>query len=185
MKSKNLFLILVFFLPTVYAQAQVEGAYVDMKTFKAFGFGGHLNFKFPITEAGSLTTEAGIYMFKFEDRNAAVIPLLLGYQHTLDGSGMGFFIEPLAGYTIGGTDWDREDENGNTIYTVVDDIATTQNQKVKGITAGLATGYIFNGRTPITIGLRYDRVFVAGDPAVNLFGLRVTWPLFGGRKEAY
>lgn len=185
MRTKKLLLIGAFLLTCFFVNAQAEGAYVDMKTFKAFGFGGHLNFKFPVTEGGSITTEAGIYLFKYQDRNALVLPLLLGYQYTLDGSGTGFYVEPLAGYTLGGTDWDREDENGNTIYQVVDDVAVTENQKVKGITAGLAAGYIFNGRTPITLGLRYDRVFVASDPAVNLFGLRITWPLFGGHKEEW
>lgn len=183
MKAKNLFLIGALLLTSFCANAQVEGAYVHIRNFQAFGYGGHLNFKFPITEAGSLTTEAGAYLFKSQDRNAIVIPLLVGYQYSLDGSGTGFFVEPLAGYSLGGTDWDREDKDGNTIYEVVDNVAYTQNQKVKGITAGLATGYIFNGRTPLTLGLRYDRVFVANDPSVNVFALRLTWPLFGGRKE--
>jgi hypothetical protein len=185
MKTKNLFLIGAFLLTAFCANAQLEGAYVDVRNFKAFGFGGHLNFKFPITEGASLTTEGGIYIFKFQDRNAVILPVLLGYQYSLNGSGTGFFVEPLVGYSFGGTDWDREDEDGNTIYEVNNGIATTENQKVKGLTAGLATGYIFNGRTPVTVGLRYDRVFVAKDPSVNLFALRITWPLFGGRKSDY
>ena len=180
MKNSLMGLILLFCFS---ANAQVEGAYINLKTFKAFGFGGHLNFKFPINEAASLTTEAGLYYFKKEETHVATAPVLLGYQYTINGSGTGLFVEPLAGYTFGGTDITKVDEEGREIYLVNNGVAETVNQSVKGITAGLATGYIFDGRTPITLGVRYERVFVSGDPAVNLVGLRISWPLFGGSRD--
>lgn len=183
MRLKTLLFTAVFFLYAVYSQAQVEGAYINTKNFKAFGYGAHLNFKFPISEAGYLTTEAGFYYFKNDDHKAALVPFLLGYQYSLDGSGTGVFVEPLAGYTIGGTDIVQYDETGDPIPDRNGNLGEYQEQQVKGITAGLATGYIFNGRTPLTIGLRYERVFVSKDPAVNLLALRITWPLFGGRRE--
>src|SRR5688572_8125902 len=109
MKIKNslLGMILLFGFS---ANAQLEGAYINLKTFKAFGFGGHLNFKFPVTESGSLTTEVGLYYFKKDESHVAVAPVLLGYQHTINGTGTGLFIEPLAGYTFGGTDITKVDE---------------------------------------------------------------------------
>ena len=182
MKFKNFLLgtALLFFFS---ASAQLEGAYINLKTFKGFGYGGHLNFKFPITESGYLTAEGAFYIFKKSESNVAVAPVLLGYQHTLDGSGTGFFVEPLAGYTFGGTDIEKVDEYGNNISVVNNDVSEDVYQSVKGITAGLATGYIFNGRTPVLLGARYERVFVSNDPAVNLFTLRVTWPLFGGSRD--
>jgi len=182
MKIRN-FLFGMAALFSISVNAQIEGAYINLKTFKAFGYGGHLNFKFPVTEGSSLTTEAGIYMFKKDESNVAVAPILLGYQHTIDGSGTGIFIEPIAGYTFGGTDIVKTDKDGNAVTIVNNGISEDVNQKVKGITAGLATGYIFNGRTPLLIGVRYERVFVSDDPAVNLFSLRVTWPLFGGSRD--
>lgn len=169
------------------ANAQVEGAYMTTKNFKGFGFGGHLNFKFPVTDAASLTAEAGVYILKQpnhpveDEANVVLVPMLVGYQYTVDGSGTGFFVEPLAGYTIGGSDINKYDENGNLRW----DTARGRyvNQSVQGLTAGLAAGYITRGATPVTLGLRYERVFVSGDPGLNVVALRVQWPLFGGRRN--
>ena len=183
MKMKAFFL--GFSLVFVFSvNAQLEGAYINLKTFKAIGYGGHLNFKFPISEGGYLTTEGGFYLFKKNESNVAVAPVLLGYQHTLDRSGTGFFVEPLAGYTFGGTDITKVDEEGNDVTVVNrDGVGEYVNQSVKGITGGLAAGYIFSGNTPLLVGLRYERVFVSNDPGVNLVGVRITWPLFGGKSE--
>lgn len=182
MRFKPFLFIGLFLSLSFHSYSQIEGAYVDTKEFKAFGFGAHLNFKFPVTEASYLTTEAGFYLFRKDGDMLGMIPLLLGYQRTLDGSGTGLFVEPLAGYTFGGSDVQRHDENGAPIPDPSGNGEWMQ-QQAQGLTAGLATGYIFPGNTPVTFGLRYQRVFVQNDPGVNLVSLRLTWPLFGGRKE--
>jgi len=46
----------------------------------------------------------------------ADIPLLVGYRHTLNGSGAGFYLEPFAGYAFGGTDITKMDAEGNIVY---------------------------------------------------------------------
>ena len=184
---KQKLLLAAGFLLFGAANAQVEGAYMHTKNFKGFGFGGHLNFKFPVTDAASLTAEAGIYILKQpeqpvqDEANVALVPILLGYQYTVDGSGTGFFVEPLAGYTYGATDIYKYDENGDRQW----DMARGRyvNQSAKGLTAGLAAGYITRGHMPITFGLRYERVFVAADPGINIVASRVQWPLFGGRRD--
>lgn len=168
---------------TVIAFGQIEGAYINAKTFKAFGFGAHLNFKFPVSESGYLTTEAGFYLFKKEENNVALVPFLVGYQHTVDGSGTGIFIEPLAGYTIGATDIIQFDANGMPLPDPNGNVGEYQEQQIKGVTTGLATGYIFSGSNAVLLGLRYERIFVSNDPAVNLFSFRITWPLFGGKRD--
>ncbi len=110
-----------------------------------------------------------------------MIPLLLGYQYTLDRSGTGLYVEPIAGYTFGDSDVSLYDDIGeipdpnNPGYSL--------KQLAKGPTTALAIGYIFRGQTPVSIGLKYQRVFVSSGPGVNLATLRFSYPLFGGRSN--
>ena len=178
--KQSLFVSFALLLSTI-GQAQLEAAYLHTKGFNAIGFGGHLNFKFPIGDAAYLTTEAGFYIFQKNESNVAVAPILLGYQRTFDGTGTGFFIEPLAGYSFGGTDLYMYSENGSPLSDP-NNPGEWWEYKAEGPTAGIAFGYITRGDKPLTIGLRYERVFVSSTPALNLASLRFTWPLFGGRN---
>lgn len=181
MKTKILALLTSIFAFSYSSNAQVEGAYLHTKDFQAFGFGAFLNFKFPVNEGAHLTTEVGLYNFQKEGQFLGMIPLLAGYQYTFDGSGTGLFVEPILGYTFGDSDVPQYDEiseipdPNNPGYSLM--------QMAKGPTAALATGYIFSGRTPVSISLKYQRVFVSSGPGVNLATLRFSYPLFGGRKN--
>jgi len=127
-----------------------------------------------------ITAGAGFYTFKKEEQRVAIAPLLLGYRQMLNGTPTGLYLEPVAGYTLGGSDITKRDENGNPIY----DEGREVNQEVKGITGGIGTGYIFSGNVPINIGLQYRRVFVSGDPSLNLFSFRISYSLSArGREE--
>lgn len=160
--------------------AQIEVAHLNSKGFSATGFGAFLNFAVPITEYGSVSAEAAFYYFKKNDNNVALVPLLLGYRHMLQEPDAGFYMEPDAGYNIGATDIQKYNELGQPVYN---SDGNELDQKVKGFTTGLGVGYIFPGRFSFNIGLRYQRVFVSNDPALNLFSLRLSHPLSFGRRE--
>lgn len=156
-------------------KAQIEGAYISSKGYKAFGFGGFLNFSIPVSEANALNIEAGVYTFSKDEDNVILIPLLASYRMSLDGTGTGFYVEPAAGYTIGGSDIQKNYVDPAT--------GTYAEQKTKGITAGVGAGYILPGNTPFNFGLWYKRVFVSGDPSLSVISLRVSHPLSFRRRE--
>lgn len=178
LKRKLLLLGFAIIIGTVL-KAQIEVAHLTSKGFSATGFGAFLNFSIPVSEGAAVSAEAGFYNFKHDDNHVALVPFLLGYRYQLNGTPTGLYIEPTAGYTIGGSDIKRRNESGSIIY----EDGRSVDQEVKGITAGIGTGYIFDGRVPINIGFRYKHVFVAKDPTLNLFSLRVSYPLSFGRKE--
>ncbi len=130
-KLKSVFFVLSFFICTCLS-AQIEVAHLSSKGFSATGFGGFLNFGIPVSEGSAVTTEAGFYVFKHNDNNVALVPLLLGYRYTLNGSGTGLYIEPTAGYSIGATDIQKYDEVGHPISTPDGD--GWLEQKAKGVT---------------------------------------------------
>lgn len=162
-----------------FLHAQIEVAHLTFKGFSATGFGGFLNVAVPVTEGNSITAEAGFYSFKKDEDLTVLIPFLLGYRYTLNGSGAGLYIEPTAGYTIGGTDRTKTDAVNSPI--MVD--GKYVEQKVAGVTTGIGTGYIFPGSLAFNIGLRYQHVFVSKDPALNLFSLRVSHSFSFRRRE--
>lgn len=162
-----------------FLKAQIEVAHLTSKGFSATGFGGFLNLAVPVTEGNSITAEAGVYTFSHDDDHLVLIPFLLGYRHTLDGSGAGIYIEPMAGYSIGATDIQKATETGSPI--VID--GKYAEQKAAGVTAGIGTGYIFPGRLAFNIGLRYQHIFVSKDPTLNLFSLRLSHSFSFGRRE--
>ena len=170
--------VLLFFSSLIHAQ--IEVAHLRSKDFSATGFGAFLNFAVPVSEYGAISAEAGFYYFKKNDNNIALVPLLLGYRHMLQEPDAGFYIEPNAGYNIGATDIHKHNANGNPLYNPD---GTRLEQQVKGATTGLGVGYIFPGSFSFNIGLRYQRVFVSNDPALNLFSLRLSHPLSFGRRE--
>lgn len=154
-------------------------AHLTFKGFSTTGFGGFLNVAIPITEGNSITTEAGFYSFRKDDDLTVLVPFLLGYRYTLNGSGTGFYMEPTAGYTIGGTDRQKTDQFNSPI--IVD--GKYAEQKVAGVTTGAGTGYIFPGRVAFNIGLRYQHVFVSKDPGLNLFSLRISHTISLRRRD--
>jgi hypothetical protein len=108
------------------------------------------------------------------------VPFLLDYRHTFNGNADGFYTDPFLGYTIGGTDIQKTDSTG---YRVYDSNGQKFDQKVGGLTTGLAGGYIFPGRFAFNIALRYEPIFVSGDPHVNIISLRLSHTLSFGRSR--
>jgi hypothetical protein len=90
-------LIIAFLFICSCVHAQPEVAHLKSKGFSATGFGGFLNIALPVSEGNAVKTEAGFYIFKENDNNVVLVPFLLGYRYTFDGSGTGLYIEPTAG----------------------------------------------------------------------------------------
>lgn len=183
-------LIMLFFSATL--KAQLEGAYLKSRDFSGFGGGGFLNLAIPVPSGNFITVEGGAYYFgNSNDDHVALIPVLLGYRLMLntnssgyydDEGSSGFYVEPVAGYTFGGTDIQRTDALGQPVTNSSGDYV---DEAAKGPTAGLVFGYIFTGRLAFTIGLRYEHVFVSPDPTLNMFSLRISHTLSLGflRRE--
>jgi hypothetical protein len=87
---------------TLNAQLQVD--HLSFKGFSATGFGGFLNVAIPVSDADYLTAELGLDVFSSNDYHVVTLPILVGYRYTFNRTGAGFYIEPNAGYSYGGTD---------------------------------------------------------------------------------
>ena len=135
MKTILFLFVLSCFLCTS-ANAQVEVVHLSSKDYSANGFGSFLNVGIPVSEGNSITVEAGALIFRREIGNLVMVPFLLGYRYTLDGTGTGVYVEPMAGYSIGASDVQKYDEAG-----IISDGDDWMEKKVKGITAGMGTGY--------------------------------------------
>jgi len=162
-------------------KAQLEVAHLSSKGTSANGFGAFLHVGIPVSQGGEVTGEAAFYTFTDHEKHLGMAPFFVGYRHTFDGSGAGWYTEPAAGYTIGATDIQKTDANGNLLY---DNSGKEIDQKLSGPIAGLTLGYIIPSATiPINFGLRYQHLFVTGgDPAQNMYSLRISWSLSAGRK---
>lgn len=164
------------------SNAQVEGLFGKVKEFKGFGFGTVLNLGFPVSEGNYLTIEGGFrYLKNSDDEEVGIFPVLAGYRYTLDQSGLGWYVEPYAGYTFGSTtigvyenDSPVSDGNGNWLY-----------EKVAGPTLGAGLGYLFEprGRMQFNLVFRYDHSF--GPSAINMMALRLTHSFSFGRRDDY
>ena len=148
---------------------------MSSKDFSATGFGGFLNFSIPIDDSNAGIVEGGVYVFSSNDSHEAVAPLLVGYRHLLtNGEDYGFYIEPVAGYTVGATDIQAYDANGVALTKSNGD---ELDQKVAGPVGGLGFGYLFQQSGPIrfNISLRYEHTFVSGGyPSLNIIALRIS-----------
>jgi hypothetical protein len=177
LQKSLLVIVLLFVFKT--SHAQIEVAYLNSKGYSAIGFGGFLNFSFPVTEGDAIIAEAGVQSFSKDSKHIAMVPFLLGYRYTMDRSGAGFYLEPSAGYSIGGTDIQKTDANGSVIYQNGREL----DQKVAGVTVGLGAGYLFEGNAPFNVSLRLKHTFVSGDPSINIIALRVSHPLWRRRDN--
>jgi hypothetical protein len=160
--------------------AQIEVSHLSTKGFSGFGFGGFLNFAVPVTEGDAVTIEAGVGLFGNSGYHFVEIPLLAGFRHLFNGTSDGFYVEPLVGYTIGGSDIQKTDSTG---YPLTDANGNQIDQKCSGLTAGMAAGYIFPGRLAFNIAVRYEHIFVSGDPQINIISLRLSHTFSFGRRR--
>jgi len=170
---KKLFLLSVSLVICCTANAQIEVAHLSSKNFSATGFGGFLNLSVPFDNANAGILEGGVYVFSNNGYHEAVAPLLLGFRHLLSDTDYGFYVEPVAGYTFGGTDLQETDANGNAINKPD---GSQIDRKVAGFDTGLGLGYLFEQSGPIrfNISLRYEHSFVMNDPALNIIAIRIS-----------
>jgi len=162
--------------------AQIEATQLIMKGQSATGLGGFFHGGFPVAKGDEISLEAGFQYFAPEQSHLIFIPLLAGYRYFFDHSGTRWYIEPFAGYTLGNTDIQKLDASGNPVFT---SDSSDVDQKASGPTAGLGIGYILPSATlPLNFGLRFEHVFVSGDPTASLLSLRISWSIFTARRLA-
>lgn len=178
---KKLFLFVLFLCFSAALRAQVEVARLMTKGMSSTGFGTFIHGAFPIGKGDDVSLEAGFYYFSPSSNHIAFVPFLAGYRHSFDNSGARWYIEPFGGYSIGATDIQQTDANGNALYN---GDGSPLDVKVSGAAAGLGFGYIIpSPSVPINFGLRYEHIFVAsGGPAQSLLALRISWSLLTGRR---
>jgi len=127
---KILFLFAFSICFSAALHAQIEVAHLTTKGLSSTGFGGFIHGAIPVTSTDDIGLEAGIYAFTVTSADAHLLflPLLVSYRHAFGPNGTGFYLEPLAGYTIGSTDIQQTNANG----TQTDDL------RASGPAAGLA-----------------------------------------------
>ena len=159
--------------------AQLEVTHLILKGQSATGFGAFIHGGFPVSKGDEIGVEGGIDYFAPDQSHLIFVPLLVSYRYTFNRTGTGFYAEPLAGYTIGTTDIQATDKNGNPLYN---SDGSEIDEKYNGATAGLGFGYIIrSARWPVNFGLRYEHVFVSGT-APSLLAFRVSWSVLTGRR---
>lgn len=159
---KKMIMGFALFFSIASVHAQVEVAKLVGKGSKDFtlGFGAFIKLNHPISEADYVSLEGSFVFFFAKESDGsegmALLPVMLGYRHTLDGSGTGFYIEPQAGYTVTGA-------------LSLDPI----DRKITGFTWAAGAGYLFEpgDRIQFDIGIRYESVLYSGGSA-NFISLR-------------
>jgi hypothetical protein len=178
-KLRAILFALIFLTATHKANAQLQVTQLILKGHSATGFGAFFHADFPITKAGEITAEAGFDYFAPNQSHLVFIPLLVGFRHSFNENGTGFYVEPLVGYAFGSTDIQKTDASGNPLFNAD---GSEIDEKYNGADAALTVGYILsNPRCPLNFGLRYEHVFVSGT-APSLLALRVSWSVLTGRR---
>ena len=160
-------------------QAQLEVTHLILKGQSATGFGAFFHGGFPVSKGDEISVEVGLDYFAPGQSHLIFVPLLVGYRHTFNHTGTGFYVEPFGGYTFGSTDIQKTDANGNPLFNTD---GSEIDEKFNGATAGLGVGYILrNPRCPLNFGLRYEHVFVSGS-SPSLIAFRLSWSVLTGRR---
>lgn len=162
--------------------AQVEFLHARVKNFRATGFGVFLNFSLHVSDANYATFEGGLqYFMNRYDEGLNMIPVVLGYRYTLNHSGSGIYIEPIAGYNFGSSTIGKYTENGAPVFN---SSGTSSYEKVSGAVVGGGIGYLFRPieKIQFNIGLSYAHTF--GDATVDVIALRLTHAFNFGKKDA-
>lgn len=177
---KNVLTLSFILFACTSLNAQVELAHLSSKGFSATGFGAFLHAGGFVSDADEIGGDAALYFFSANDSHIAFAPILATWRHSLNRTGAGIYLEPVLGYTFGGTDIQKTDAAGNPL---VNSAGKEVDQKVNGFTAGLGFGYIIPSAViPLNIGLRYEHIFVSGDPSLNNISLRLSYSLIIGKR---
>ncbi|HVS96391.1 MAG TPA: hypothetical protein VHE54_07885 [Puia sp.] len=179
-KTRACLLVFALLIGSLATHAQLAVTQLIMKGQSATGFGGFFHGGIPVGKGDEIGLEAGFDYFAPNQSHLIFVPLLAGYRHFFGGNGTGWYIEPFIGYTIGNTDIQKVDAAGNPVFN---SDSTDVDQKASGATAGICVGYILPSHNyPVNIGLRFEHVFVTGDPSASLLSLRFSWSLFAARR---
>ena len=171
MRKVTFLCLLVFVVSKIQAQLEVATMLGKYKAHHSFGYGAFLNFGKQVTDAGYATLEIAATIFPDVGSGGqdgiAVIPVLVGYKHTLNGSGLGFYIQPQIGYNIVGTisnEYVDETFHG-------------------GFAWAATLGYLFPpNKIQFDIGLKYESVLHSGG-AINFLALRIAHSFIFGRRD--
>jgi hypothetical protein len=174
---KGILASVLFFIVT-HAQAQLGVMkMVGPNTGNySLGFGAYVKGIFPVSRAADLTLELGANLFFLNDGGSgdgtAVIPIKAGYRYSLNGTGLGFYIEPQIGYNIYGV----------TSAANID--GTTSNLTFHGVVFAAGTGYLFlAGNTPLDLNFHYETIMAHGG-SDNYVSLGLTFYLRFGKRPA-
>ena len=105
-KNKSITLLFISLFSLAAANAQLGLGYLSTKGISGFGFEGIFSFSGYVTRGDMVTLEADFGYY----RHIGFEPLLiLGYRHTFNGKGHGWYIEPQFCYSIGTANIPRSD----------------------------------------------------------------------------
>ena len=172
---KGIFISILFFI-TTHAQAQlgIMKMVGNNTADYSLGFGAFVKGIFSVSQASDLTLELGANFFALNDGGTgdgtAVIPVKLGYRYSLNGTGLGLYVEPQVGYNIYGV-----------TSTNVD--GYTQNLTFHGVVFAAGTGYLFlAGNVPLDLNLHYETIIDHGG-SDNYVSLGLTFYLHFGKRD--
>jgi hypothetical protein len=179
-KNKTLILLFSSLFSFAFANAQLEVSHLYAKGFSSTGVGAFFNWGTLVSPGDAITFETGLIIYS----HTVVIPSgLVGYRHTFNKKGTGLFVEPQLTYLYGASNIPKRD---STEFPLLSDGKGYINQpNISGLTPSLELGYIFPGKFAFNLGVRYQHVFVFGDPAVNILSLRVAHTFVFGRSRWY
>jgi hypothetical protein len=166
--------ILFFIVTNVEAQLGVMKMVGPNTSNYSLGVGAYVKGIFPVTQASDVTLEVGANMFSLDDDGngdgTAVIPIKAGYRYSVNGTGMGLYVEPQIGYNIYGV---------TSAY--VDGV--TQDFTFHGLVFAAGTGYLFLiGKTPLDLNVHYETIIAHGG-SDNYVSLGLSFYLRFGKKD--
>ena len=140
----------------------------------SYGIGAYVKGIFSVSQASDLTLELGANIFFLNDEGTgdgtAVVPIKVGYRYSLNGTGLGLYVEPQVGYNIYGVTSEYVD-------------GSTQNFKFHGVVFAAGTGYLFLiGNTPLDLNLHYETIIDHGG-SDNYISLGLSFYLHFGKRE--
>jgi hypothetical protein len=167
----------ILLLSVIHGEAQLGVMKMIGKNTSNYslGIGAYIKGIFPLSQASDVTLELGANIFFLNDGGSgdgtAVVPIKAGYRYSLNGSGMGLYVEPQIGYNIYGV-----------TSTNVD--GTTENFKFHGLVLAAGTGYLFLiGNTPLDLNLHYETIIDHGG-SDNYISLGLSFYLRFGKRDS-
>jgi len=172
---KGIFASILFFIVThADAQLGIMKMVGNNTSNYSYGIGAYIKGIFPVSQASDLTLELGANIFFLDDGGSgdgtAVVPIKAGYRYSLNGTGMGLYVEPQVGYNIYGV-------------TSANIDGFTQNFKFHGLVLAAGTGYLFKvGNTPLDLNLHYETIIDHGG-SDNYISLGISFYLRFGKRD--